>query len=320
MVIQELHHELLVPIALFYLVLRGLDTIEDDMTLPIKKKELLLRNFHNILEEKGWNFKENGENEKDRQLCVEFDVVIEEYLKIKPEYRKVIGDITKQMGNGMADYANNAEHHEYGVQSVEDYDLYCHYVAGLVGEGVTRLFVEAKLADGVLLERENLHDSMGLFLQKMNIIRDIREDFDEKRYFWPKEIWSKHVDKFEDLLDPKYQEKALTCSSELVLNALELVPDCLDYLAGLQEQSVFNFCAIPQTMAIATLETVFQNPKIFQKNVKITKGQACQIMIDSTQSLQLACEVFRKFTKKILKKNNPKDPNFLNISIAGAKV
>ncbi|KAI6800500.1 hypothetical protein KC350_g15830, partial [Hortaea werneckii] len=35
-VIQELHPELLVPVTLFYLILRGLDTIEDDMTLNIQ--------------------------------------------------------------------------------------------------------------------------------------------------------------------------------------------------------------------------------------------------------------------------------------------
>jgi phytoene/squalene synthetase len=32
-VIQELHPELLMPICVFHLVLRGLDAIEDDMTM-----------------------------------------------------------------------------------------------------------------------------------------------------------------------------------------------------------------------------------------------------------------------------------------------
>jgi len=75
-VILELHPELLVPVTLFYLVLRGLDTIEDDMTIPLEKKEPLLRNFQDILDKDGWNFTENGPNEKDRQLLVEFNVVI----------------------------------------------------------------------------------------------------------------------------------------------------------------------------------------------------------------------------------------------------
>lgn len=318
-VILELHPELLVPVTLFYLVLRGLDTIEDDMTIPLEKKEPLLRNFQDILDKDGWNFTENGPNEKDRQLLVEFNVVIEEFKKIKPVYQDIIKDITKRMGNGMADYANNAEFNA-GVKTIKEYELYCHYVAGLVGEGCTRLFVEAGLANAALLKRPELMESMGQFLQQVNITRDIKEDIDDGRRFWPKEIWSKHVNEFEDLFKPENKQKALNCSSEMILTALTRADDCLYYLAGLREQSVFNFCAIPQTMAIATLETCFQNYALFQKNVKITKGEACQLMVESTQNLQLVCEVFRRYARKIAKKNNPHDPNFLKISITLGRV
>jgi farnesyl-diphosphate farnesyltransferase len=318
-VILELHPDLLVPVTLFYLVLRGLDTVEDDMTIPLVKKEPILRNFQDILEQDGWNFTENGPNEKDRQLLVEFNVVIEEFKKIKPVYKDIIKDITKRMGNGMADYANNAEFNA-GVNTVKDYELYCHYVAGLVGEGCTRLFVEAGLANAALLKRPELMESMGQFLQQVNITRDIKEDLDDGRRFWPREIWSKHVDEFEDLFKPENKEKALNASSEMIYTALTRAEDCLYYLAGLREQSVFNFCAIPQSMAIATLEACFQNYALFQKNVKITKGEACQLMVESTQNLQLVCEVFRRYARKIGKKNNPHDPNFLKISITLGRV
>jgi farnesyl-diphosphate farnesyltransferase len=36
-------------VTLFYLVLRGLDTVEDDMTIDTGEKCDLLRNFHNKL-------------------------------------------------------------------------------------------------------------------------------------------------------------------------------------------------------------------------------------------------------------------------------
>lgn len=317
---MELHPELLVPVTLFYLILRGLDTVEDDMTIPLEKKEPILRNFQDILDKDGWTFTENGPNEKDRQLLVEFNVVIEEFKHIKPAYREIIKDITKRMGNGMADYANNAEHNLVGVNTIKDYELYCHYVAGLVGEGLTRLFVEAGLANAALLKKPELMESMGQFLQQVNITRDIKEDLDDNRRFWPKEIWSKHVDKFEDLFAPENKQKALDCSSEMIYTALTRADDCLYYLAGLREQSVFNFCAIPQTMAIATLNACFQNYDIFKKNVKITKGEACQLMVESSQNLQLVCEVFRRYGRKIAKKNNPHDPNFLKISITIGRV
>lgn len=45
-------------VCLFYLVLRALDTIEDDMTLPIEKKAPLLQDFYNKLDQDGWTFTE----------------------------------------------------------------------------------------------------------------------------------------------------------------------------------------------------------------------------------------------------------------------
>jgi farnesyl-diphosphate farnesyltransferase len=125
-----------VPVALFYLILRGLDTIEDDMTIALEEKDPLLRNFHAILEKDGWTYDGNGPDEKDRDLLVKFNNVITEFKKVKPAYRTIIKDITQKMGSGMADYATNAEHNSVGVNTVEDYDLYCHYVAGLVGKGL----------------------------------------------------------------------------------------------------------------------------------------------------------------------------------------
>lgn len=290
------------------------------MTIALDEKTPLLREFYNYTEKEGWNYNGCGPKEKDRELLVQFQNVTEEFRKVKPAYREIIKDITLKMGHGMADFCHNSEHNVNVVDTIKDYDLYCHYVAGLVGNGLTRLFVESGLANPVLLERPQLQESMGLFLQKTNIIRDIREDLDDKRRFWPKEIWSKYVDNFEDLCKPENKEAALNCSSEMVLDSLNHADQCLFYLAGLKEQSVFNFAAIPQSMAIATLELVFRNPKIFEKNVKITKGEACRIMMQSTQNLKLVCEVFREFSRKIHKKNTSRDPNFLKISIACGKV
>jgi len=203
---------------------------------------------------------------------------------------------------------------------VAEYEKYCHHVAGLVGEGLTRLFVEAKLANPALLEKPDLMESMGQFLQQINIIRDIREDWEEKRRFWPKQIWSKYVNKFEDLFDPKNKEAALNCNSEMIYTSLTRAEDCLYYLAGIREQSVFNFCAIPQTMAIATMDICFRNYAMFERNIKITKGQACQVMSESTGNLRMVCDVFKRYARSIHKKSIPQDPNYLNISIVCGRI
>ena len=73
-------------ICLFYLVLRGLDTIEDDMTIPDDIKQPILRSFHKHTVTPGWTFNGCGPNEKDRQLLVEYDIVVEELNRLTPEY------------------------------------------------------------------------------------------------------------------------------------------------------------------------------------------------------------------------------------------
>jgi len=65
-------------VCLFYLVLRGLDTIEDDMTIPDEKKQPILRQFHKLTVTSGWKYDGCGPNEKDRQLLVEYDQVVDE--------------------------------------------------------------------------------------------------------------------------------------------------------------------------------------------------------------------------------------------------
>lgn len=138
------------------------------MTIPIEKKDKILREFYTYLDTQGWNFSESkepygrevtvdGPNEADRQLLVEFDVVIKEFSEINETYRVVIKDITKRMGNGMADYANNAAHNLYGVDTLADFDMYCYYVAGLVGEGLTRLFIASGKENPKLTEAHDLY-------------------------------------------------------------------------------------------------------------------------------------------------------------------
>ncbi|OJA20647.1 hypothetical protein AZE42_10525, partial [Rhizopogon vesiculosus] len=85
-VIKELDGDLARTICMYYLVLRGLDTIEDDMTIPDEKKQPILRKFHNLTVTPGWNFTENGPGEKDRQLLHEYHTVVEEVNRLAPQY------------------------------------------------------------------------------------------------------------------------------------------------------------------------------------------------------------------------------------------
>jgi len=60
-------------VCIFYLVLRALDTVEDDMTIPIDVKVPMLKAFYTHLRESDWRFMES--NEKDKMVLEEFPVV-----------------------------------------------------------------------------------------------------------------------------------------------------------------------------------------------------------------------------------------------------
>lgn len=182
----------------------------------------------------------------------------------------------------MADFAALAtpEQPVAEVDSIADYDLYCHYVAGVVGEGLSAIFSSSGKERPWLAQQLTLSNSMGLLLQKTNILRDIHEDVLEGRGFWPRAIWGKHgFNSMKELIDPSREKEAMWAASEMTLDALRHATDALDYLTLLKCQSVFNFVAIPAVMAIATLDRCFMNPLILKQNVKIRRGEAVGVSL-----------------------------------------
>jgi len=162
------------------------------------------------------------------------------------------------------------------LTSIEEYHLYCHYVAGLVGEGLSRLFAMTKKERPWIADQLVPSNSMGLLLQKTNILRNFREDCDKGRYFWPREIWGAYgFSKPEEMTatGSDAQKRAMWVLSHMTLIALGHVVDALDYLTMLHNQSVFNFVAIPATMAIATLALCFMNAEVFQRMSRFARGK-----------------------------------------------
>ncbi|KVI04147.1 Squalene/phytoene synthase [Cynara cardunculus var. scolymus] len=208
LVIQQLGSELRDAVCIFYLVLRALDTVGGT-----KEYKILMDQFHHVSTA---------------------------FLELNGSYQEAIEDITMKMGAGMAKFICKE------VETVDDYEEYCHYVAGHVGLGLSKLF---HASGKETLLPDSISNSMGIFLQKTNIIRDYLEDINEipkARMYWPQEIWGKYVNKLEDLKYEKNSEKAVQCLNDMVTNALAHIEDSLKYLSELHDPAIFKFCAIPQ--------------------------------------------------------------------------
>ncbi|KAH0752688.1 hypothetical protein KY285_005836 [Solanum tuberosum] len=262
-VIQQLPSDLRDVVCVYYLVLRALDTVEWcltrtrnqvnlDLDMPVvfncrhfARKTASLSGFR-----LGWWY--NGL----KVLMDQFHHVSIAFLELDTNYQEVIKDITKRMGEGMAKFLCKE------VETIDDYNEYCHYAAGLCGLGLSKLFYASGRED---LAPEPLSISMGLFLQKISIIRDYLEDINEVpkcRMFWPRQIWSKYVNKLEDF---KYEEnsvKAVQCLNEMVTNALLHVEDCL----------------------VINMGMYYNNVEIFKGVVEMRRG-LCAKIIDQTRTM-----------------------------------
>eukprot|EP00300_Choanocystis_sp_HF-7_P042318 c9070_g1_i2.p2 GENE.c9070_g1_i2~~c9070_g1_i2.p2 ORF type:complete len:414 (+),score=85.81 c9070_g1_i2:116-1357(+) len=302
-VIEEMHPELKLTIALFYLVLRALDTIEDDMTLDLGRKLDLLTNFHRILDvNEKWSADLTGCGVGDEQVLVtQFHRIVDVFGTIAPKYQAVVKDITARMGAGMVEFAQRP------VVSEADYDLYCHYVAGLVGIGLTRLFGVSGLEDPIYSELTDLANSCGLLLQKTNITRDYLEDIIDGRIFWPRAIWERYAASLDHFKLPEYRAQALQALNHMICNAIEHVPDTLEYIAGLKNLQVFRFVAFPQVMAIATLARCYNNGGVFEGAVKIRKGETAKIFL-GTADMDDVYRWFLIFVDEMRRKIAPSDP------------
>jgi farnesyl-diphosphate farnesyltransferase len=311
-VIRALPRGVCVDILVFYLALRALDTIEDDMTaFKGKEHEKIdhLNNFYQTgLITDGWSMDGVGEGD-EKILLQQYYHAVHVFKTLSPESQSVIQDITKRMGQGMASYVEKDL--GQGTVTVADYNLYCHYVAGLVGEGLSRLFVCTGYEKPVVRDvSKTLANTMGLFLQKTNIIRDYLEDYVDGRAFWPQEIWKSYTKTGDlgELARPEARGKAVECLNHLVTDALLCVPECLQYMDLLQTEEVFQFCAIPQVMAIATLNELYNNADVFTGVVKIRKGQAA-LLIQNVNSAEGLYKWFNVFAKDILSRVKSSDPN-----------
>ncbi|KAF5448894.1 hypothetical protein F2P56_029389 [Juglans regia] len=300
LVIQQLTPELRNAVCIFYLVLRALDTVEDDTSIQTDVKVPILIAFHRHIYDREWHF--SCGTKEYKVLMDEFHHVSTAFLELGKSYQEAIEDITKRMGAGMAKFICKE------VESIDDYDEYCHYVAGLVGLGLSKLFHASGSED---LAPDHLSNSMGLFLQKTNIIRDYLEDINEipkSRMFWPREIWSKYVNKLEDLKYEENSEKAVQCLNDMVSNALTHVEDCLKYMAALRDLSIFRFCAIPQIMAIGTLALCYNNIEVFRGVVKMRRGLTAKV-IYRTKTMADVYGAFFDFSCMLKSKVNKNDPN-----------
>ena len=187
----------------------------------------------------------------------------------------------KEMNFGMQKFLKQE------VYSFEDLNEYCYYVAGTPSGFLTELIRTRSQNltpenSQILLDNER---DFGLFLQKVNIIRDFREDIlDNEKIFWPGFLFEKYQLEPADLLKKENKSSSMDILEAMLDNACEHIEPVKDYLnaipdeyAGFRAGAAVNFA-----MGVGTLDTMRGNEEVFfgEKPVKITHSARDSILSD----------------------------------------
>nr|XP_043639762.1 squalene synthase-like [Erigeron canadensis] len=286
--------------CLCYLILRALDTVEDDMSIPTDIKIPILKNFHRYIYDPNWHFS-CGDHER-KELMDNFHHLSTAFLELEQRQQEAIENVTMRMGAGMAKFYSKE------VKTLDDYEEYCSCVGGLATLGWGKVIHASEpkflFSDSVLI-------LLGLLVQKSDVIKDFLEDINEipkPSCHWPREIWRKYVNNLEDLKYEENSTKAIQCLNEMVTDALVHINDCLYYLSQMRDPTIFRFFAILQIFAIGELALCYNNIQLFRGELTLRPGLVAQIF-DRTRTMADVYGAFYDFSTILRSKVDMNDPN-----------
>lgn len=262
-----------------YLLCRLADTVED-ATLPPEDRRRMLASFAASLDAGRPELPAGGYPEGYRRLMENAEAVLEGYRSLPPKAREVLAAGVREMCGGMSKWCARE------IRTLDDQNEYCYYVAGLVGRMLTGLFHAYGLVDDRRRARlDECAVEFGLALQKVNVIRDIRDDLGEGRCFWPADLMAKQGLSRDSLLRPANAAQAVAVMDDLIRDVWRYTEAAVRYMTLLPvlQWRLRIFCAIPLFMAVATLGACWKNPAVFQakRPVKITSRQTRWIIVRS---------------------------------------
>ncbi|HEX8433496.1 phytoene/squalene synthase family protein [Archangium sp.] len=162
-----------------------------------------------------------------------------------------------------------------GLESLEETLEYCYYVAGTVGEMLTRLFQWYSPAVAERAGRlESRAVAFGNALQLTNILKDVREDLERGSCWLPRTLLAEYGLTPEALLEPGNRNEAMKAHERMVAVAHRELRKAFEYTLALprEERGIRLFCLWPLFLAVMTLRKVYGNKAVLEpKPVKVSR-------------------------------------------------
>lgn len=264
--IPQLPPMLAKPVSNAYLLCRIVDTIEDEVALDSAQKRRFCQQFARIV--RGAEAPEPLRDELAPLLSTQTIPAEHELIHVIPrvigithgfeaEQRDALACCVEIMAEGMAEFQDRDLRH--GVATLAEMDRYCYYVAGVVGEMLTRLFCHYSSAIAAHRdEMMRLAVSFGQGLQMTNILKDLWDDHGRGVCWLPQNVFDATGFELRDLKphhnDPRFRagfQQLIGIAHGHLANALRYTLLIPSYETGLRE-----FCLWALGMAVLTLRKV----------------------------------------------------------------
>lgn len=280
--IPQLPEALARPVSNAYLLCRIVDTIEDEVALNSAQKRKFCQQFVRVVA--GAEAPEPLAAELAPLLSSQTIPAEHELIRLiprviaithsfDPPQREALSQCVEIMGKGMAEYQDRDL--RYGLANMHEMSDYCYYVAGVVGEMLTRLFCH--YSPDIAAHRETMMKlavSFGQGLQMTNILKDLWDDHARGVCWLPRDVFQA-VGFDLGALKPGHNDPRF-CQGfrDLIGIAHGHLRDALEYtlLIPNHETGLREFCLWALGMAVLTLRKINRNPHFSQSaQVKITR-------------------------------------------------
>lgn len=303
--IPRLPQGLYKAVANAYLLCRIVDTIEDEAALASKQKRGFCREFAAVVKGQADAIafshrlapllsEQTLSAEHELIHCVPRVIAITHGLD-QPQI-DALAECVEIMAKGMADFQE--QDLKAGLADLDEMSRYCYYVAGVVGEMLTRLFCH--YSPEIAQHREammRLAVSFGQGLQMTNILKDVWDDQQRGVSWLPRDIFTAHG---YDLarLAPDNNTAAFRAAYGIVVGVAHgHLRNALEYtlLIPSHETGMREFCLWALGMAVLTLRKV-------NANLHFTASSQVKISRRSVKAVILASRLARRcnFLLKLL--------------------
>jgi farnesyl-diphosphate farnesyltransferase len=267
--IPRLPEALAKPVANAYLLCRIVDTIEDEVSLNSLQKRQFCRQFTRVVagEEAPEALAEAlGPLLSGQTLAAEHELIrlVPRVIAIthafEPAQREALSLCVAVMGQGMAEFQDRDL--RGGLKNLEEMGSYCYYVAGVVGEMLTRLFChyspEIEARRDLMMK---LAVSFGQGLQMTNILKDLWDDHQRGVCWLPQDVFEAQGFDLRTLAPGQHDPRFAQGFQHLISVAHAHLRNALEYTLHIpaREAGMREFCLWALGMAMLTLRKINQH-------------------------------------------------------------